>query len=71
MRISDIRERLSNGFEPFLLRLTDGWQIEVPHPDFIAVGRHVVVVLDRKDVARKIDVLHIVSIEDLPPRHKR
>ncbi len=71
MRITDIRERLSNGFEPFLLRLTDGRRIEVPHPDFIAVGKHVVVVLDRSDVARKIDVLHIVSIEDLPQRRRR
>jgi len=71
MRITDIRERLSNGFEPFLLRLTDGQRIEVPHPDFIAVGKHVVVVLDRSDVARKIDVLHIVSIEDLPQRRRR
>ena len=71
MRITDIRERLSNGFEPFLLRLTDGRRIEVPHPDFIAVGKHVVVVLDRNDAARKIDVLHIVSIEDLPHRRKK
>ena len=71
MRIADIRVRLSNGFEPFQLRLTDGRRIDVPHPDFIAVGRHVVVVLDKNDAARKIDVLHIVSIEDLPHRHKK
>lgn len=71
MRITDIRERLSNGFEPFLLRLADGRRIEVPHADFIAVGKHVVVVLDRSDLARKIDVLHIVSIEDLPQRRRR
>jgi hypothetical protein len=71
MRITDIRERLSNGFEPFLLRLTDGRRIEVPHPDFIAVGKHVVVVLDRSDVPRKINVPHIVSIEDLPQRRRR
>jgi hypothetical protein len=61
MRITDIREKLSNGFEPFLLRLADGRRIEVPQPDFIAAGKHVVVVLDRNDAARKIDVLHIVS----------
>jgi hypothetical protein len=71
MRAADIRERLSNGFEPFLLRLTDGQRIEVPYPDFIAIGRRVVVVLDRNDVARKIDVLHIVAIEDLPHRHQK
>ena len=71
MRITDIRERLSNGFEPFLLRLTDGRRIEVPHPDFIAVGKHVVVVLDRGDAARKIDAPRIVSIEDLPKGRRK
>jgi hypothetical protein len=37
MRIKDIRERLSNGFEVFRLRLTVGRRIDAPHPDFIAV----------------------------------
>ncbi len=45
--------------------------IEVPHHDFIAVGKNVVVVLDEKDHSAKIDALHIVSIEDLAARkHK-
>ena len=70
MNIDDIRERLINGFQPFLLRLSDGQTIAVPHPDFIALGRRVVVILDRKDISRKIDVLHIVSVEDLPPKKR-
>ena len=70
MNISAIRERVSNGFEPFVLRLSDGSAVEVPHPDFIALGHRVAVVLDNKDRSRKIDVLHIVSIDDMPQQKK-
>ena len=70
MNISAIRERVSNGFEPFVLRLSDGSAVEVPHPDFIALGHRVVVVLDNRDRSRKIDVLHIVSIDDVSPKKK-
>jgi hypothetical protein len=64
MNLDHIRERLSNGFEPFVLVTTDGRRFDVPHHDFIAVGKNVVVVLDHKDHSTKIDALHIVSIED-------
>ena len=64
MNLDPIRERLSNGFEPFVLVTTDGRRFEVPHHDFIAVGKNLVVVLDQKDHSTKIDALHIVSIED-------
>jgi len=64
MNLDHIRERLQNGFEPFVLVTTDGRRFPVPHQDFIAVGRNVVVVLDQKDHSTKIDALHIVSIED-------
>jgi hypothetical protein len=53
-----------------VLRLSDGSAVEVPHPDFIALGHRVVVVLDNKDRSRKIDVLHIVSIDDVSPKKK-
>lgn len=65
MNLAHVRERLQNGFQPFALVTTDGRRFEVPHHDFIAVGRNVVVVLDEKDHSTKIDALHIVSIEDL------
>ena len=71
MNINDIRARLANGFEPFVLRLTDGRTVPVPHPDFIAIGRRAIVVLDAHDVSRKIDVLHVVSIDDMPQGKKR
>lgn len=66
-----IRERLRNGFHPFVLVTTDGRKFKVPHPDFVAVGRGVVVVLHPDDTSSKIDALHIVSIEDLPARKHR
>ena len=71
MNLDHIRERLSNGFEPFVLVTTDGRRFDVPHHDFIAVGKNVVVVLDQKDHSTKIDALHIVSIEDSGAKKRR
>jgi hypothetical protein len=71
MHIASIRERVANGFKPFLLRLSNGRRIPVPHPDFIALGSRAVVVIDKKDHSSKIDVLHIVSIEDLPRARRK
>jgi hypothetical protein len=71
MNLDHIRERLANGFEPFVLVMTDGRRFDVPHHDFIAVGKNVVVVLDEKDHSTKIDALHIVSIEDRAARKRK
>ena len=64
-----IRKRLENGFQPFTLCLSDGRKFAVPHPDNIAIGRNVVVILDRDDASHLISTLHIVSLEEriLPP----
>ena len=71
MNLDPIRGRLQNGFQPFVMVTTDGCRFEVPHRDFLAVGKNVVVVLDQKDHSTKIDALHIVSVEDLAARkHK-
>jgi hypothetical protein len=64
MNLDPIRNRLRTEFKPFTLHLTDGRKIPVPHPDFIAVGRGVVVVLDDNDVDQVVDGLHLVSVED-------
>lgn len=71
MTIEQIRERLAEGIEPFLLRLSDGRKIEIPHPDFIAVGGNVVVVVDQNGATKKIDAYHIVSIEDAPAPYRK
>jgi hypothetical protein len=59
-----IRERIRNGFRPFVMHLSDGRLFAVPHPDFVAIGKNVVVVIGEDDVSRRIDPLHIVSIEE-------
>jgi len=59
-----IRERVRDGFRPFVMHLSDGRHFTVPHPDFVAIGRNVVVVIGEDDVSRTIDPLHIVSIEE-------
>lgn len=42
-----IREAvLRRPFEPYVLRLTDGREFRVPHPEHVAVSRRVVVVVN-------------------------
>lgn len=71
MNLAQVRSRLRNGFQPFALVTTGGRRFEVPHPEFIAVGKSVVVVLGRDDLSTKIDAIHIDSLEDLPVRKKK
>ena len=71
MNLDHVRQRLANGFHSFVLTTTDGRRFEVPHPEFLIVGRNIVAVLGDKDVITKIDALHIVSIADLPAKRKR
>lgn len=68
LNLQHIRDRLGASFEPFIIRLSDGRSFDVPHPDFIAVGRGVVVVVDKRDCSYKLDALHIVSIDDAAAR---
>ena len=64
MNIERIRRRIRNGFTPFTLHLSDGRSFSVPHPEFVAVGPNVVVVIDRQGDVNTIDPLHIVSVEE-------
>ena len=59
-----IRKRFENGFQPFTLCLSDGRRFPVLHPDNLAIGKNVVVVLDKDDMSHLISVLHIVSLEE-------
>jgi len=54
---------VTNGFKPFRLHLSDGRKFSVPHPEFVAVGRSVVVVIDKDDRVNTLHPLHIVSLE--------
>ena len=62
LNLQHIRERLGPNFSPFAIRLSDERSFDA-HPDFIAVGRGVVLVLDQQDNSYKIDALHIVSLD--------
>ena len=64
MKIEQIKQRVSNGFKPFELRLSDGRRLAVPHPEFLAIGQRVVVVIGKDDRVTTIDPVHIVSIEE-------
>ena len=72
MNLERIRERMQNGFKPFVLELSSGKRVPVPHPDFIAIGKGVVVVLGTNDSVTSVDALHIVAIDEMPTaRHRK
>jgi hypothetical protein len=73
MNLERIRERLQNGFKPFVLELSSGKRVKVPHPDFISIGKSVVVVIGPNDSITSANALHLVSLEDTPisKRHKK
>jgi hypothetical protein len=60
-------------FEPFRVILTTGEAHDVQHPDLIMVGRRSAIIGIARDPARsvyartvKVDLLHVVGVEDLP-----
>lgn len=71
MNIERIKERLvGGGFRPFRLCLSDGTKVAVPHPEFVATGKNVVVVVGQNDRTYTLDPLHIVAIEEVRARTK-
>ena len=69
MKIERIRERIAGGgFKPFRLCLSDGTKIPVPHPEFAAIGKHVVIAVGENDRVYTLDPLHIVALEDMHPK---
>ncbi len=71
MNLDRIRERLTNGFKPFVIELSSGKRLRVPHQDFVAIGKNVVVVMGKDDSVTTADALHIVSMQDLPDTRRR
>lgn len=67
MNVDDIRKRIEGKFVPFKLRTSDGWEVKVPHREFIFVTARRVVIADRKGYVNVLDPLHIVSIEEEGP----
>jgi len=48
MSVDELRKLTSVDFKPFTLFLTDGRTFHVPHHDFIALSRRVVVITDEE-----------------------
>jgi hypothetical protein len=69
MNIERIRKRITGGFKPFLLRTSDGREFEVPHPEFIMLGKYDIVVQDREGEIDIVDPLHVVSIKTLKSKN--
>ncbi len=67
-----IRERLDRDTRPCVLRLSDGTRVPVAHPDFVALSPGQIVVIDPKtEGLTRLDPLHVVAIEEPPPRKAR
>ena len=56
-----IRQQL-RGQKPLVIRTSDGKEFSVPHPEFVLVGRHNIVVESERGLLEIIDPLHVVSI---------
>jgi hypothetical protein len=66
MDIQGVREALrKQPFEPFLIRLADGCSLPVPHPEFVAVGKRRLVVIDQNDGWSFVEPLLIVSLDQM------
>jgi hypothetical protein len=65
MNVEQIRKRVHEDPTPFVIRLTDGRKFSIPHQDYIAIGKQLVIVIAEDDSSVKIDPLHIVSLDDV------
>lgn len=65
MNVRHIRNRLAR-FSPFYVVTSSGDKYPVPHPEFVLVAEHTVVVADSAGYVVNLDPLHIVGLEDIP-----
>jgi hypothetical protein len=64
MDLEGVREALrQEPFEPFVFRLADGRAVPVHHPEFVAVGKRRLVVIDESDGWSFVEPLLIASID--------
>jgi hypothetical protein len=68
MNVNLISQRIHSDSSPFILRLGDGSRVPVLHPDCIAISPAQVLVIGPDESVTKIDPLHVVAIEEAPPR---
>ena len=71
MNVEQIRSRLREGFRPFAIVTSSGHKYPVPHPEFLFLTQRTVIVADRRGYTVNLDPLHIVGLEEIPPRNNR
>ena len=71
MNVENIRKRLHEDTRPCVIRLSDGRKFPIPHQDFIALGKHAVLVIDQEGYGLSIDPLHVVSLDEARVNGKR
>ncbi len=61
----EIREALlQRPFKPFLMRLADGRELRVRHPEYVAVSpRHLIFIDDQDDALTWIEPLLVVTLD--------
>ena len=71
MNLDGLRSALkSQPFQPFSMRLADGRSVPVKHPEFVAVGPRLVVVVDTDNSWQIVEPLLIVSLDSDKPSGK-
>lgn len=64
MEIEGLREAVKRQpFKPFTIRLADGRAMRVPHPEFLAIGPNVVILVTENDSWLEIDPFLVVSLD--------
>jgi hypothetical protein len=71
MNLDRVRARLQNGFRPFVLELSSGRRLNVRRPEFVALGKGVLVVVGEDDSVTTVDALHITAIQEAPRARPR
>ena len=73
MRPSLIKQNIESvGSQPFIIRMSDGTAVTVPHTDQVMIsqsGRQLAY-FARNEAVKIIDTAHITSIEFNPPKKK-
>ena len=70
MNLDGLRSALHRKpFEPFAIRLADGRAVPVKHPEFVAVGPRLVLVVDEDNSWSIVEPLLIVSLDALPRKN--
>jgi hypothetical protein len=64
MEIDDLRGAVRRQpFKPFTIRLADGRAVPVRHPEFLAIGNNVAILVTENDSWLEIDPFLVVSLD--------